>query len=126
MLNFSRWESHSPPVLEGLSMCTDSCFGGVLVSLVVPLAPPPGELWLVPCLSSGVGAASGDLNGVAILGIILTLSLPASRLCLGCRLCWLVAVPAAPEEVFGSWGCLGPSFAWTIAGSADVSAIRSV
>jgi len=113
LLNFPRWESHSPPVLEGLSVSTDSCVGGVMVSLVVPLAPPrdtPGESRLVPRLSFRVGAISGDLNGVAILGILLTSSLPASRLCLGCGLCWLPAVPAALEEVFGSWGVFGSWF----------------
>jgi len=108
-----------------------------VVSLVAPLAPPSSELWLFPRLSSGVGAACADPNGVVVVCVFISLSLPASRPCLGFGLSWLVLAPAALEEVFGSWRgscCLpsmchrgmgaGSGFTLASASSVDVGAIR--
>ena len=64
-----------------------SRLGGVEVSLVAPFAPPLGELWLLPRLSSGAGVAGADPNGVVVVCLFLSLSLPASQPCLGFGLC---------------------------------------
>jgi len=56
-----------------------------VVSLVASLAPTSGKLWLFPRLSSGVGTAGADPNGVVVRCLFLSLSLPVSRPCLGSR-----------------------------------------
>ena len=76
-----RGENPPPPGLEGLSVSTESRVGGVMVSLVVPLAPTPEVSRLVPRLFPGVAVISFDLNGVAKVSEIFTLSPPAPRLC---------------------------------------------
>ena len=107
-----------------------------MASLVAPLDLPSGELWLLPRLSSRVGAASADANGAVVVCLVLFLSLPAWP-CLGFGLCWLASAPATLEEVLGSWRdsfCLalrcrrgmgaGSGFTLASAGSVDVGAIR--